>query len=120
MSTGRIFDRAYGWQTLSGPFIPAADARFGLFGLTNILRTCQHTLATSASTCEILTAFLFKEQLSNDDESIRTSASFSPAPRFRSSASNSPPEPARSCANPPHRIERLRENYFGFRSANLP
>jgi dipeptidyl aminopeptidase/acylaminoacyl peptidase len=45
-------------------FLPPADELSAVLGLTNILRAWQHTFATTAATCEILTAFLFKEHLS--------------------------------------------------------
>jgi hypothetical protein len=43
-------------RTLSGGFLGVADGLAAVFGLTNIPGAWQHTLATSASSCEILTA----------------------------------------------------------------
>src|ERR1700704_4694059 len=89
------------------------------FRLTGILRAWQHTLATSAATRGNLQSFLSQEAINDGDGSMRAPNSFFPAPFFRFVGHNFSREPARSRTNAPHRIERLPEDHFRFRPADL-
>jgi len=77
MSTEEVFTGFGNGKPFAEDSLPAANAIAAVFRLTKHSWAWQHTLATNGSTCRNSGALLFKEQLSNDDESIRPPTFFS-------------------------------------------